>query len=173
VEFPARFQLVAAMNPCPCGATGQPGACRCGEGLRFKYLRRVSGPLLDRFDLRLEVSRPEVDELLGAPAGEPTAVVAARVHKARLVAAERGYGLSSCIPGPLLDEVAPITKAARLVLRRELQADRLTGRGLHRVRRVARTLADINEVYGEIDEQWVSTALNLRIDPLDQARRAA
>jgi magnesium chelatase family protein len=173
VEFPARFQLVAAMNPCPCGATGQPGACRCGEGLRFKYLRRVSGPLLDRFDLRLEVARPGVDELLGAPTGEPTAVVAARVAKARLVAQERGHGLNSAIPGPLLDEVAPVTKAARLVLRRELEADRLSGRGLHRVRRVARTLADLHEVYGEIDEEWVSTALNLRIDPLEQARRAA
>ena len=173
VELPARFQLVAAMNPCPCGASGQPGACQCGDATRLRYLRRVSGPLLDRFDLRLEVTRPAVDELLGAPAGEPTAVVAERVRAARRVAHERGYGLSSAIPAPMLDEVAPITKAARLVLRRELEAERLSGRGLHRVRRVARTLADVHGASGEIDEQWVLTALNLRIDPMEHARRAA
>ncbi|HET9600950.1 MAG TPA: YifB family Mg chelatase-like AAA ATPase [Acidimicrobiales bacterium] len=173
VQFPARFQLVAAMNPCPCGADGQPGACRCGDSTRYKYLRRVSGPLLDRFDLRLEVARPGVDELLGVPVGEPSALVAARVLKAREVAIARGHGLNSAIPGPLLDEVAPVTKAARLVLRRELEAGRLSGRGLHRIRRVARTLADVHECYGDVDEEWVSTALNLRIDPLEQARRAA
>jgi magnesium chelatase family protein len=173
VQFPARFQLVAAMNPCPCGASGQPGACRCGEGTRFRYLRRVSGPLLDRFDLRLEVTRPGVDELLGVPMGESTADVMVRVHLAREAAAARGRGLSSAIPGPLLDDVAPLTKAARLVLRRELEADRLSGRGLHRVRRVARTLADLRGCHGQIDEEWVSTALNLRIDPLEHARRAA
>jgi magnesium chelatase family protein len=173
VQFAARFQLVAAMNPCPCGASGQPGACRCGEGTRFRYLRRVSGPLLDRFDLRLEVARPGVEELLGVPMGESTADVMVRVRIAREAAAARGHSLSSAIPGPLLDDVAPLTKAARLVLRRELEADRLSGRGLHRVRRVARTLADLRGCHGEIDEQWVSTALNLRIDPLEHARRAA
>jgi magnesium chelatase family protein len=173
VEFPARFQLVAAMNPCPCGAGGQPGACRCGDTVRHKYLRRVSGPLLDRFDLRLEVARPAVDELLGSPIGEGTPLVAGRVQAARALAAARGHGLSAAIPSTLLDEVAPITNAARLVLRRELEAGRLSGRGLHRVRRVARTLADLNGAPGEIDEQWVIVALNLRIDPLEPVRRAA
>ena len=173
VQFAARFQLVAAMNPCPCGASGQPGACRCGEATRFRYLRRVSGPLLDRFDLRLEVTRPGVEELLGVPAGEATAAVMVRVRAARQAAAARGHVVNASIPGPLLDDVAPLTKPARLVLRRELEADRLSGRGLHRVRRVARTLADLRGCHGAIDEEWVSTALNLRIDPLEHARRAA
>jgi magnesium chelatase family protein len=173
VEFPARFQLVGAMNPCPCGAAGKPGACQCGDGLRLKYLRRVSGPLLDRFDLRIEVARPDVDELLGAPLGEPSAIVAGRVADARAIARARGYELNAEIPGQALDDVAPITKAARLLLRRELETDRLSGRGLHRVRRVARTLADLHDEHGDIDEQWVSTALNLRIDPLEHTRRAA
>ena len=173
VQFPARFQLVGAMNPCPCGAAGQPGACQCGDGLRLKYLRRVSGPLLDRFDLRIEVPRPDVDELLGAPLGEPSAVVAARVAQARAIARSRGYDLNADIPGHRLDEMAPITDAARRLLRHELEADRLTGRGLHRIRRVARTLADLHHEHGDVDEQWVSTALNLRIDPLEHVRRAA
>jgi magnesium chelatase family protein len=173
VQFPARFQLVGAMNPCPCGAASKPGACQCGDGLRLKYLRRVSGPLLDRFDLRIEVARPDVDELLGASLGEPSAVVAARVVQARAVARARGFDVNAEIPGHLLDELAPVTKAARLLLRRELEADRLSGRGLHRIRRVARTLADLHHEAGEIDEQWVSTALNLRVDPLAPARRAA
>lgn len=173
VEFPARFQLVGAMNPCPCGAAGKPGACQCGDGLRLKYLRRVSGPLLDRFDLRLEVSRPDVDELLDAPSGEPSAVVAARVGAAREIAAARGVGVNANIAGHLLDELAPVTKAARLLLRRELESGRLSGRGLHRVRRVARTLADLDGEAGDIDECWISTALNLRVDPFEHARRAA
>jgi magnesium chelatase family protein len=173
VEFPARFQLVGAMNPCPCGAASKPGACQCGDGLRLKYLRRVSGPLLDRFDLRIEVARPDVDELLGAPLGEPSALVAARVAEARAVARARGYDVNADIPGHRLDELAPVTKAARLLLRRELEADRLSGRGLHRIRRVARTLADLHHDIGEIDEQWISTALNLRIDPLAHTRQAA
>ena len=118
-------------------------------------------------------TRRGVEELLGVPMGESTADVMVRVRIARDAAAARGHGLSSAIPGPLLDDVAPLTKAARLVLRRELEADRLSGRGLHRVRRVARTLADLRGCHGEIDEEWVSTALNLRIDPLEHARRAA
>jgi magnesium chelatase family protein len=173
VEFPARFQLVGAMNPCPCGAASKPGACQCADGTRAKYLRRVSGPLLDRFDLRIEVARPDVDELLGTPCGEPSVVVAARVVEARAAAHGRGFDVNADIPGHRLDELAPITRAARALLRRELEADRLTGRGLHRIRRVARTLADLHHDDGDIDEQWVSTALNLRIDPVAPARWAA
>jgi len=173
VEFPSRFQLVAAMNPCPCGAASKPGACQCGDALRTRYLRRVSGPLLDRFDLRLEVGRPEVDELLGAPEGESSAVVAARVDAARRLAAERHGDTNSAIPGHRLDELAPLSKAARALLRREVETDRLSGRGLHRVRRVARTLADLRGGPDEIDEESISTALHLRIDPFDPARRAA
>src|SRR5205807_6377960 len=64
VELPARFVLVGAMNPCPCGEGGRAGACRCGPAARARYSRRVSGPLLDRFDIRVEVSRPDVAQLL-------------------------------------------------------------------------------------------------------------
>ena len=87
--LPARFLLVAATNPCPCGG-GPPGACECDEARRQRYLRRLSGPLLDRFDLRVTVQRPDIDELLAGEGGEPSAVVAARVERARRIAIERG-----------------------------------------------------------------------------------
>ena len=90
VCFPARFLLVGATNPCPCGEGGPAGACRCPELVRQRYNRRLSGPLLDRFDLRVVVSRPDVADLLGGPPGESTAVVAARVAAARERARTRG-----------------------------------------------------------------------------------
>jgi magnesium chelatase family protein len=172
VDYPARFLLVAAMNPCPCGASGAPGACRCEKNGRLRYLRRVSGPLLDRFDLRLEVDRPAVEELLDCEPGEPSAVVRARVGQARERAAARGVALNARIPAHRLDELAPLAPAARAVLRRELEAGRLTGRGLHRVRRVARTLADLDGKDDPVDEASVVMALSLRIDPTELGRAA-
>jgi magnesium chelatase family protein len=173
VTFPARFQLVAAMNPCPCGSGGRPGACACGEAARLRYLRRVSGPLIDRFDLRLTVERPSVDELLAAGEAEATAVVAGAVTRARALALTRGAGLNAHVPGSRLDEVMPLSSAAADVLRAELEADRLSGRGLHRVRRVARTLADLHGEPGPIDARWIHLALGMRIDPLAIIRSAA
>jgi magnesium chelatase family protein len=173
IAFPARFQLVAAMNPCPCGAGGRPGACACGESARMRYVRRVSGPLIDRFDLRLTVERPSVDELLAVAPGESTAAVAATVARAREMALARGAELNAQVPASRLDDVMPLTPAAAAVVRAELEADRLSGRGLHRVRRVARTLADLGGDSGPIEERWIHLALDLRIDPLAGIRRAA
>ena len=173
VEFPARFLLVAAMNPCPCGKGAKPGACECGVSRGARYVRRVSGPLLDRFDLRLEVKRPAVDELLGGEPGESTATVYERVCRARALAAARGVPRNADIPASRLDELAPLSSGAKALLRRELELNRLTGRGLHRVRRVARTLADIDGVGPVIHEGLVSMALNMRIDPTAWAREAA
>ena len=99
VTFPARFLLVAAMNPCPCGYGGRPGGCRCTDGARARYQRRLSGPLLDRFDLRVEVTRPSVSDLMGTDRGEPTAAVRERVLAARAIAAERGVDDQRRHPG--------------------------------------------------------------------------
>jgi magnesium chelatase family protein len=172
VEFPARFLLVAAMNPCPCGGGAKPGACECGSARR-RYLRRVSGPLLDRFDLRLEVQRPAVDELLGSNHGERTSAVRQRVLEARAMASARGVPYNAEIPAHRLDELAPLTTGAEALLRRELELDRLTGRGLHRIRRVARTLADLRGGNHVVDEGVVSTALSLRIDLMAGVREVA
>ena len=173
VEFPARFLLVAAMNPCPCGRAGEPGACECGPAIVQRTLRRISGPLLDRFDLRVTVHRPAVDELLGGSPGESTASVRARVLDARRRAADRGVACNAAIPAHRLDDVAPLSAAAAARLRRELELGRLSGRGLHRVRRVARTLADIAGAGDVIDEATVSLALNLRVDMSNVGREAA
>lgn len=165
VTLPARFLLVAAMNPCPCGEGGPPGSCRCSEAARARYARRLSGPLLDRFDLRVRVSRPDVTELLRGPAGEGTAEVAARVDGARALARERGVRANADLPAPALDRVAPLAPAAWRVLEYRLRAGNLSARGLHRVRRVARTLADLDGAPAVVGEEHVCGALELRTEP--------
>ncbi|MBW3667712.1 MAG: YifB family Mg chelatase-like AAA ATPase [Actinobacteria bacterium] len=166
VTFPARFLLVAAMNPCPCGRAGPPGACRCSETERARYARRVSGPLLDRFDLRVAVTWADPEELLGAAPAESSADVAARVASVRVMAAARGVRVNAAIPAERLDEVAPVTKPAWDVLDRRLRSGALTARGLHRVRRVARTLADLDGCE-TLDEEHVCAAMALRVDHAD------
>jgi magnesium chelatase family protein len=165
VTFPARMLLVAAMNPCPCGEGGPPGACRCGPASRARYARRLSGPLLDRFDLRIEVGRPDVEELLDSSTGEPTSVVSARVAVARRAAAERDVVANAALPAWRLDDAAPLDAAATRLVERALRAGRLTGRGLGGVRRVARTIADLDDHAGPLRSEHVSTALALRAEP--------
>lgn len=165
VTLPARFLLVAAMNPCPCGEGGRPGSCRCSEAARARYTRRLSGPLLDRFDLRVPVSRPDVAELLGGPAGETSATVGERVASARAVAADRGVRANAELPAARLDHVAPLSQAAWRVLEWRLRAGTLSARGLHRVRRVARTLADLDGAPAVVGEEHVCGALELRAEP--------
>ena len=86
-DLPARFLLVAAMNPCPCGEGSLAGACRCTDAMRARYLRRLSAPLLDRFDLAVALGRPDAGDLVGGAPGEASADVAARVRRARASAA--------------------------------------------------------------------------------------
>ncbi len=172
--IPARFLLVAAMNPCPCGGAGEPGACRCGPGALARYARRLSGPLVDRFDLRIQVTRPDVDELMGPPgAGEPSAVVAPRVRRARALAAARGIPMNHLLRGAALDAAAPLSTEARTVLADALRAGRLTARGLERVRAVARTIADLADHDGPLERRHVQEAMVLRCDPIAAVDRLA
>jgi len=176
VDFPARVLLVAAMNPCPCGREGGPGSCRCRDATRYRYSARVSGPLLDRFDLRVIVERPEVSELLATgaerPAPESTATVAARVVAAREMAAVRGVRANAAIPSSRLDDLAPLQSGARRLLEIRLRQGRLSARGLHRIRRVARTLADLEGDSGPVSADHVYGALALRAE-LFQREEAA
>lgn len=163
-RLPARVLLVAAMNPCPCGEAGRPGACRCPEGLLARYRRRLSGPLLDRFDLRVDVLRPEVEALLGGEGGESTAAVHERVVAARDRAVARGVHANAELAGPDLDKWAPLSAEAHDLLATVLRSGRLSARGLARVRRVALTLADLADHEGALTTGQVATALQLRAD---------
>jgi magnesium chelatase family protein len=168
VVFPARVLLVAASNPCPCGSEGGPGSCRCRDAAKARYAARVSGPLLDRFDLRVMVDRPDVSELLALDASpqeaEPSEVVARRVRAARVLAADRGVPCNASLPASTLDLTAPVEPAARRVLEVRLRQGRLSARGLHRVRRVARTLADLAGRPGAVTVDDVHGALALRAE---------
>jgi len=163
LPMPARFQLIGATNPCPCGGNGSSSDCCCDERSRHRYLGRLSGPLLDRFDLRVAVQRPDVTDLLDGEPGESSAEVAARVATARRIAIERGGTLNAALDENGLNELAPLDPDAISMIRGEIERGRLTGRGYHRVRRVARTLADLAGEYdGGISEQRVAAALSMR-----------
>ncbi len=161
VVLPSDVMLVAATNPCPCGG-GAPGSCSCAEPAKLRYLRRLSGPILDRFDLRVAVDRPPVESLLDDHAGESSQRSLIRVLAARETAIARAGQLNGRLTNAELEVLAPLSKAAREVLRRELERGRLSGRGLHRVRRVARTIADLAFEGTEISEQSICVALQLR-----------
>ncbi len=162
VELPARFVLVGAMNPCPCGEGGTPGACRCSAASRARYGRRLSGPLLDRFDVAVRVERPGGTALVGAEGGEPSVTVAGRVAAARAQAAARGVRTNAELPAADLDRLAPVDGTARDLLAAEVGRGALTGRGLVRVRRVARTIADLAGEPGPVGSDHVEEALLLR-----------
>ena len=166
VVFPARFLLVAASNPCPCGNAGSAQPCRCSDATRRRYRRRLSAPLLDRFDLRLGVRRPDPDLLTGAGGGESSTTVAERVHHARELARCRGVGTNRELAGPDLDRFAALRPSGRAMLAEALRHHRLTARGVDRVRRVARTLADLADHHGRfVEDDHLALALHLRADP--------
>ena len=169
VTYPARFQLVAAMNPCRCGHAGTPGhTCRRGPRCADDYQARVSGPLLDRIDLQIEV--PPVRALdLSLPAPkEGSAEVAARVARARALQAERfaGLGLPSLrlniqADGELLETIALPDPGGLTLLQDAAEMMGLSARGYHRVLRVARTLADLGGV-ADVGRVHIAEALNFR-----------
>ena len=146
-QFPARFQLVAAMNPCPCGwqgafaATGR--ACRCTPDTVLRYQGRLSGPLLDRIDLQVEVPATKPAELLARPDGEASATVAGRVAAARDRAVQRQGVPNALLEAARLDAAADATPEALAFLRAAAERLGWSGRGLHRALKVARTIADL------------------------------
>jgi len=162
ITYPARFLLVGAMNPCPCGEAGVPGSCRCPPAARARYARRLSGPLLDRFDLAVRVDPPDPADLVTRRRGECSSEVADRVLAAREQAALRGVSVNADLPASNLDESAPLDDGARGLLERRLRTGALSARGLHRVHRLARTLADLDGDGPVLTVPHVSEALFLR-----------
>jgi magnesium chelatase family protein len=127
-----------------------------------RYARRLSAPLLDRFDLAVALARPDVDQLLGGSPGESTAAVASRVQVARDQARRRGLRHNAAMASSALDEMAPLAPDARDLLERRLRNGSLSARGLHRVRKVARTIADLDEAGETVGVRQVAKALQLR-----------
>ncbi len=166
VTFPARFMLVAAANPCPCGFLGDlVKQCRCREDQITRYRQKLSGPLLDRIDLRLSVPRLTRDELLGAADGETSATVRRRVAAAHDLQRERyasiGVTCNAQLPGPLARRSAGLTRRAEEMLARAVDRMALTGRGFDRVIKVSRTIADLASA-PEVEPAHVAEALGYR-----------
>ena len=143
-EYPARFQLVAAMNPCPCGHRGSPlHACRCTPDAVARYQGRISGPLLDRIDVQVEVPAVAPEALAAAPDGESTATIAARVAAARDRALARQGVVNAALAGDALDRHAALDDTGTKFLQTAAARLGWSARGFHRVLRVARTVADL------------------------------
>jgi magnesium chelatase family protein len=143
-EFPARFQLVAAMNPCPCGNLGHPARpCACTPDQVLRYRGRISGPLLDRIDLHIDVPALREGDLDGAAPGEPSARVRERVEAARMRQIDRQGGPNATLAGGDLERVCMPDAAALKLLREAMSRLALSARAFHRVLKVARTVADL------------------------------
>jgi magnesium chelatase family protein len=143
-EFPARFQLIAAMNPCPCGYLGSSlRACRCSPDQVVRYQGKLSGPLLDRIDLHVEVGALAADELVNTPPGEATAVLRGRVAQARALAMHRQGVANQALQGQAIDTQCQLDAAAAKFLNTAATRLGWSGRGIHRCLKVARTIADL------------------------------
>ena len=143
-EFPARFLLVAAMNPCPCGHCGdRSGRCRCTPERIARYRSRISGPLADRIDIKLEVPAPREAELVAPIAGESSSIIKGRVEQSRQAQLERQGKPNSLLGSAEIDRLCGTDREGDQLLRHALARLLLSARAYHRVLRVARSIADL------------------------------
>lgn len=162
VEYPAELTMVMAANPCPCGRRGSPVPCICTDHEVMRYRRKLSGPILDRIDLHVELAPVGTEALLSEELGESSAAVRERVTRARQVQAERGQQRPNGRLGPAeLDRFAPMSPSARELLAEGMRTHHLTGRSASRIRKVARTLADLDGS-AVIEPDHVAEALSFR-----------
>ncbi|WP_348715458.1 YifB family Mg chelatase-like AAA ATPase [uncultured Alistipes sp.] len=167
VEYPANFTLVASMNPCPCGYYNHPDKeCSCAPGAVHRYMNRISGPLLDRIDLHVEVTPVSIAEMASAEPGEPSAAVRERVVRARKVQEERFRGVegvhTNAMMNPkMLRACCRLDAASAALLERAMERLNLSARAYDRILKVARTIADLA---GEADigAAHIAEAINYR-----------
>ncbi len=165
-EFPACFQLVAAMNPCKCGWLGDAsGRCRCTSEQVQKYRSKISGPLLDRIDMYVEVPRLSFDEMQGEK-GEPSAAVRERVTQTRDIQLQRNNTLNSQLTHQQIDNVCALNKSDQLLIQQAIEKLQLSARAYHRILKLARTIADMDGAEN-IKTQHLTEAVHYR--KLDRA----
>ena len=167
VEFPSNFMLVASMNPCPCGYYTHPDKeCTCPPGGVLKYLNRISGPLLDRIDLHVEVSPATYSELSESHAGEPSAEIRKRVIGARRIQEERFWEVTevhcnAMATSNMLNEFCKIDKVGHNLLKTAMKRLNLSDRAYDRILKVGRTIADL-DLSANIRPDHVAEAIQYR-----------
>jgi magnesium chelatase family protein len=148
-DFPAQFQLIAAMNPCPCGYLGHfNNKCRCTPDQVTRYKGKISGPLLDRIDLHIEVAALKEDELTRAADAEPSEAIRARVEKARDIQLQRQSKANFALGSSEIDEYCQPDAAGLTLLKTAISRLNLSARAYHRILKVARSIADLA---GDVD----------------------
>lgn len=169
VSYPAQFQLIAAMNPCPCGFLGDPqGRCRCTPPQVERYRGKISGPLLDRIDLHVKVTALPIRDLQNAPNGESSAIVLQRVRGARQLQLARQGKANAELAGKEMEQYCHLAQAPQQLLAQAMDKLQLSARAYDRILRVARTLADLEDA-AAIGISHISEALAYRV--LDRAPR--
>lgn len=166
LTYPCNIMLVAAMNPCPCGYFGHPTRrCTCSEGAAARYINRISGPLLDRLDIHVEVPPVEYEQLSSSAKGESSAVIRGRVNAARQLQLERyadtPIRANASLTAPLLQTFCQMDDAAKSMLRNVFDKLGLSARGYDRILKVARTIADLEQCE-VITEDHIAEAIQYR-----------
>ncbi len=172
IEYPSNFILVAAMNPCPCGFYNHPTKqCVCGAGQVSKYINRISGPLLDRIDLHIEVTPVPYDDISDKTLSERSDAIRERVSKARKIQAQRfadigGVHTNAMMNSAMLREFCPLDESSATILKRAMDKLNLSARAYDRIIKVARTIADLDDK-PNIETAHIAEAINYRT--LDRA----
>ena len=166
VEYPANFTLVASMNPCPCGYYNHPEKeCTCSAAAVHRYMGRISGPLMDRIDIHVEVVPVSIAEMSSMRAGESSAEIRRRVVAAREVQSARfagtGVHTNAMMNSRMLREFAPLSRESASLLEQAMQRLRLSARAYDRIIKVARTIADL-EAQADISPAHISEAITYR-----------
>jgi magnesium chelatase family protein len=167
LTFPANFLLVLAQNPCPCGYFGDPiKPCTCTPTMITRYQSKLSGPLIDRIDIHIEVPRVEYDKLMSMERGESSATIRARVERARVRQAERFAGLNGLFANSdmgvgEIDKFCTLSKEARQLIDLSVRRMQLSARAYHRVLKLSRTIADLADSE-RIEVQHAAEAIQYR-----------